>query len=84
MKQTSKIAASTAEILMAVFAGQTVTLEQVLTEVTAQYAYANKRTGFMSYSQVMDAIERAGATHRYTGANYTGTCLYTFPAAVAA
>lgn len=83
MKQTSKIAADIAETLLAMFAGQTITHDAILAEITAQYAYANKRPGFTSYFQVTDAIERAGATHRYTGPNYTGTCLYTFPAAAA-
>lgn len=76
----SKIATDTAQIIMAVFAGQTVTQDAVLAEITAQYAYARKRTGFASYMQVTDAIQRAGAVHRYTGPNYTGECLYTFPA----
>lgn len=77
---TTKIATDVAAALMAVFAGQTVAHEQVLAEITAQYAYANKRTGVTSYFKVTDLCERMGATYRYTGPDYTGECLYTFPA----
>lgn len=77
----SKIAANTADVLMAIFAGQTVAADVVLAEITAQYAFAKKRPGFTSYFTVTDAIERAGATSYYTGFNYTGEKFFTFPAA---
>lgn len=83
MMQTSKIATEVATTLMNIFAGQTVTHDEVLAQITAQYAFANKRTGITSYPQVTDTLERRGATYRYTGPNYTGTCLYTFPGVAA-
>lgn len=83
MKQTSRIAADTAANLMAIFAGRTVTQDEVLAQITFEYDAARKRTGVGSYFQVTDAIERAGATSHYTGPNCTGDCLYTFPAVAA-
>lgn len=79
----SKVATETANTILAIFAGQTVTHDEVLAEITAQYAYANKKTGVTSYFKVTDICERMGATYRYTGPDYTGTCLYTFPAVAA-
>lgn len=76
----TQIATDVAATLMAVFAGRTVAHEVVLAEITTQYAYAKKRTGVTSYFKITDLCERMGATHRYTGPNYTGECLYTFPA----
>lgn len=76
----SKIATEATANLLAVFAGQTVTLDQASAQIETVYAMARKRTGFTSFFTVMDACERAGVTRRYTGPNYTGTCLYTFPA----
>lgn len=76
----SQIAADVTATLLAIFAGQTVTQDVVLAEITAQYAYAKKRPGFTSYFKVTDALKRAGATSRYTGPDCTGDCLYTFPA----
>lgn len=83
MMQTSKISADVATALMNLFAGQTVTQGDVFAQVTTQYALANKRSGFTSYFKVTDAIERAGASSRYTGPDYTGECFYTFPAMAA-
>lgn len=75
----TQIATDVAATLMAIFARQTVAHEVVLAEITAQYAYAKKRTGVTSYFKVTDLCERMGATYRYTGPDYTGECLYTFP-----
>lgn len=75
----SKIATETANTLLAVFAGQTVDQDTVLAEITAQYAYAQKRTGVSSYFQVTDALERAGVATLYTGPDYTGQKYFTFP-----
>ncbi|AEK09904.1 hypothetical protein PBI_KESHU_96 [Mycobacterium phage Keshu] len=80
-KPASKIAETTAEALLAVFAGETVTMDQIAEVLQQQYALARKRVAFGSYVQVYRLIEAAGATSRYTGPNYTGVCLYTFPAA---
>ena len=76
---TSRIAASTADILLAIFAGQTVTNEQLGAQIEFQYAAARKRTGFASYVQIHNAIEAAGVTveHDLVGYNHR----YTFPAA---
>jgi len=76
----SKITAEAATSLLAIFAGQTVTHDDVLAQITFEYQMASKRTGFSSYFKVTDAIEAAGVTSRYTGPNYTGDKLYTFPA----
>ena len=76
----SRIANDTAAVILALFAGQTVTQDDVFAQITLQYAMAKKRTGMSSYMQVINTIERAGATNRYTGPDYTGDCLYTFPA----
>lgn len=81
--RTSQINNTVAASLLAIFAGQTVSHDAVLAQITLQYAMENKRTGFASYSNVTDLIERAGATYRYTGPNYTGECFYTFPAVAA-
>lgn len=83
MMQTSKIAATVSDTLINVFAGQTVHADTVLAEITAQYAYAQKRTGVSSYFQVTDALERAGVVTRYTGPDYTGERFFTFPAVAA-
>ncbi|MEN6544514.1 MAG: hypothetical protein ABFE07_00560 [Armatimonadia bacterium] len=80
MITVARITTETATIALAVFAGRTVHRDEISTMITQQYAFANKRTGVSSYCKVFDAIERAGATYRYTGPNYTGDCLYTFPA----
>uniref|UniRef100_A0AAU8GPR2 Uncharacterized protein n=1 Tax=Mycobacterium phage Pharb TaxID=3136626 RepID=A0AAU8GPR2_9VIRU len=77
----SKIAQDVAATIMAVFAGETVTMDQIGEVLQQQYALARKRTAFGSYVQVYHLIEKLGATSRYTGPNYTGVCLYTFPAA---
>lgn len=76
----AKIMTEVATIAMAIFAGQTVNSDEVSALVTQEYALARKRTGVTSYFNVFDAIERAGATYRYTGPDHTGECLYTFPA----
>lgn len=78
-KQTSQINQTVATALMAIYAGRTVIFDEVLSQITIQYAFNNKRTGVTSYSNITDLIEKAGATHRYTGPNYTGECFYTFP-----
>ena len=76
---SSRIATETATTILAVFAGQTVTLDQISEQIELEYTMARKRSAFGSYVQVINAIERAGVTSRYTGPDYTGTCLYTFP-----
>ena len=75
----SKIATEATANLLAVFAGQTVTMDQVQAQIATVYAFARKRQGFTSFFAVMDACERAGVSVRYTGPNFTGTALYTFP-----
>jgi len=77
----TKIATDITTTLLAIYAGQTITHDAILTEITNQYAYANKRPGITSYFKITDALERSGATYHYTGPNHTGTCYYTFPAA---
>jgi hypothetical protein len=77
--EASKITAEAAENLLAVFAGQTITIDQAQAQIETVYAFARKRTGFMSFFNVMDACERAGVVGSYTGPNCTGTALYTFP-----
>lgn len=76
----SKIAAEAAANLLAVFAGQTVTIDQAQAQIETVYTFARKRTGFTSFFTVMDACERAGVVGSYTGPNCTGTALFTFPA----
>ena len=79
----SNIAVDTAEAILSVFAGQADVSRDAIAEVLEQqYALGRKRVGFRSYVQVFDAIELAGVSHRYTGPNYTGEALYTFPAKV--
>ncbi|QFG09477.1 hypothetical protein I5H08_gp010 [Mycobacterium phage Yuna] len=80
-KPASRIATDTADVLLAVFAGATVTHDQIGEVLEQQYALARKRVAYGSYVQVFGLIERQGVTSRYTGPNYTGVCLYTFPAA---
>ncbi|AXN53366.1 hypothetical protein PBI_THONKO_96 [Mycobacterium phage Thonko] len=75
----SQITAVAADNVMAVFAGQTVTHDEVLAQISLVYATERKRTGVTSYFKVTDEIERRGVTSRYTGPDYTGTCLFTFP-----
>ncbi|AXH46936.1 helix-turn-helix DNA binding domain protein [Mycobacterium phage Aminay] len=76
---TTKIAATTAEALLAIFAGQTVTLDELFAQIEQTYILAGKRTGITSFYKITDLIEAAGVTSRYTGPDYTGVCLYTFP-----
>jgi len=78
-KTTSRIAASTADIILAIFAGQTVTHEQLGAQIEFQYAAARKRTGFMSFFQILDVIEAAGVTVEHDLVTYNHR--YTFPAA---
>lgn len=80
MNSTSKIAAQVTENLMAVFAGQTVSMEAVLAQMDMVYAMANKRPGMRSYFIIEDMIEKLGVTSNYSGPNYTGTKFHTFPA----
>lgn len=80
MKEMSKIATEATANLLAVFAGETVTMDQAIAQIETVYAMARKRTGITSFFTVLDACQRAGVTSRYTGPDYTGTCLYTFPA----
>lgn len=75
----SNIVVDTTEALLSIFAGQTVGIPEIGEVLEQTYAAARKRVGFRSYVQVFDAIELAGVTHRYTGPNYTGKALYTFP-----
>jgi dTDP-4-amino-4,6-dideoxygalactose transaminase len=75
----TRITADTTAIAMTMFAGQTVTMDELTALVEQQYALGGKRTGITSFFKVFDACEAAGATSRYTGPNYTGQCLYTFP-----
>jgi hypothetical protein len=77
-KATSKIARDTAAALLAIYAGETITHEQLGAAIEAQYAYARKRTGFASYFQILDIIEPAGVTVEHTP-DYNHR--YTFPAA---
>lgn len=76
----STIARNTAEAIMAIYSGRTVNRDAVLAEIDNQYAYANKKATVGSYFAVADACERAGATWKYAGPNYTGELFYTFPA----
>lgn len=77
----SNIALDASEAVLSVFAGQSdVTIAEIGEVIEQTYALARKRVGFRSYVQVFDAIELAGVSHRYTGPNYTGSALYTFPA----
>lgn len=80
MKEMSRIATEATANLLAVFAGETVTLEQAGAQIETVYAMARKRMGFTSFFTVMDACQRAGVTIRHTGPNCTGIALYTFPA----
>lgn len=75
----SKIAATVADTLLAIFSGQTVGHDEVCAEVENQYAMARKRCTFGSFVQVIPAMERAGMFSYYTGPDYTGDLLYTFP-----
>ena len=75
----SKIAATVADTLSAIFSGQTVTIEEAGDEITNQYAMARKRCTFGSFVQVTAAMERAGMVSHWSGPGYTGDLLYTFP-----
>jgi hypothetical protein len=74
----SKIATETAEIILTMFAGQTVNYDDISAVIEQQYAMARKRTAFGSYVQVHNALDRAGA--RSHGGMTPTDRFYTFPA----
>lgn len=77
----SKITAETTAALLAVFAGQTVTDDEVYGQIEQEYALARKRTSMGSFATILGALyHRHGVETTYTGPNCTGQCLYTFPA----
>ncbi len=75
----SKIAATVADTLLAIFSGQTVTNDEVGAEIENQDAMARKRCTFGSFVQVIPAMERAGMVSHWSGPDYTGELFYTFP-----
>ncbi|MCH9731653.1 MAG: hypothetical protein K0U84_18585 [Actinomycetia bacterium] len=77
-KPASRIATSTADTLLAMFAGQTVSYDEMGAVVEQQYAMARRRTTYGSYAQIHNAIERAGA--RSHGGITTTDRFCTFPA----
>jgi hypothetical protein len=78
----SRIVTETIAVIMDVFAGRTgVTREEIGAQIEQTYAITRKRAGFMSYANIYDGIERAGANCIYSGFNFTGTATYNFPAA---
>jgi len=80
-KTISKIAAETVDNLLAVFAGQTVVDDAVYAQIETSYAAARKRCSFGGMQDVLIVLSvHHGVTSQYAGANYTGTCSYTFPA----
>lgn len=79
MNGITKITTDTAAAALTIFAGRTITLDELNSFVTQQYKLARKRTGITSYFKIFDAVEAQGVTARYTGPDYTGECLYTFP-----
>ncbi len=76
----SKIATETIANLRVVFAGQTISDDEVYSQIEQVYAMARKRTGMGSFADILAALDHAGVTRHYTGPNFTGDCFYTFPA----
>lgn len=76
----SKIAETTAANLLAVFAGQTVTMDALIAQMEMVYAMNNKRMAVGSFFKVDDILEANGVVSQYSGFNYTGTRYSTFPA----
>lgn len=74
----SKIATETAAVIVDMFAGQTVSFDEIGAVIEQQYAMASKRTAFGSYVQIHNAIERAGAASH--GGHTATDRFYTFPA----
>lgn len=77
----SAIVNNTANVLLVVFAGETVAQDTVVARIELEYALAKKRTGVSSFFQVENVLEANGVTSRYTGPDYTGDKFFTFPAA---
>lgn len=76
----SKIANEASANLLAVFAGQTVTMDALIAQMEMVYAMNNKRMAVGSFFKVDDILDANGVVSRYSGFNYTGTRYSTFPA----
>jgi len=72
----SKVADTTAAVILAMNAGQVITWDEIGAQIDQQYAMASKRTGFMSYVQVHNILEANGVMVEHT-ADYNHRC--TFP-----
>lgn len=81
MTTISRIAQGTADTICALFAGQTVTADDVYAQIEQQYAMARKQTTMGSYAQILGRLSGLGVTSRYDHADCTGQHRYTFPAA---
>jgi len=75
----SKLAAQTTAAILAAFAGQTVTHDEVSEQIENNYAAASRKAAYGSYTQIHTGLLIAGVKNTWTGPNYTGEMLYTFP-----
>ena len=75
----SKIAATVADTLLAIFSGQTVAHDDVCAEIANQYAMARKRCTYGSHIAVDTGLRIAGVQSQWSGPNYSGDHFYAFP-----
>lgn len=80
MNKASNIANITANQLLDMFAGQTVSHDVVCEQIEMVYAASRKRTRYGSYVAIDTQLRIAGVGSKWSGANYSGDHFYVFPA----